>query len=58
MNTYIFIYKPQPSTYFAIYAMRYYEAVLQLEQLLGPEKLWVYQYTCLCNGTVIAPLAA
>lgn len=57
MNTYIFIYKPSPAVYFAIHARRYYEAVSQLEAILGPERAWLHDYAILCNG-VPMPVAA
>lgn len=35
---------------FIVVAPKYYEAVSELELLLGPEKHWVADYFVTCNG--------
>lgn len=44
LKEYNFFHKTLLNVRFKIIARRQYEAIVQLESILGPEKLWINEY--------------
>lgn len=44
MKQYNFFHKTLPTVKFTIVARRQYEAIVELETILGPEKHWIAEY--------------
>jgi hypothetical protein len=59
MKTYSFLHKRiMNARPFRVKAIRFYEAVSQLESILGPEKHWMHDYLVLSDGKQVGYLVA
>lgn len=50
MSNYTFVHTRLPNIVFNIQAQKFYDAIAELELILGPEKLWIGDFYVLKDG--------
>lgn len=52
-SSFVFIHRRLVHVNFYILAPKWYEAVCELELILGPSSFWIDDYMCISNGQVV-----